>query len=324
MTTILALVIGFVLDAVFGDPRWLPHPVVLMGRAISALEPRLRAAFPSTQRGLRAAGKVLVAILVISTFVLTSAVLWLCGLVSPWLRLAVESWLSYQAIAACELRRQTMAVRAKLLRGDLPAARKAVSMVVGRETARLDEAGVARAAVETVAENASDGVIAPLVFLAVGGAPLGLAYKAVNTMDSMIGYKNERYLDFGRAAALTDDVVNWLPARFAGVCIVAAAPLAGLDGAGALRVWRSDRHKSESPNAAQTESAMAGALGIHLNGDATYFGKVVHKPQLGADTRPIEPDDIRRAARLMYVACALALGVCACARMAVLLALGRM
>ena len=183
---------------------------------------------------------------------------------------------------------------------------------------------MARAAVETVAENASDGVIAPLVFLAVGGAPLGLAYKAVNTMDSMIGYKNERYLDFGRAAALTDDVVNWLPARFAGVCIVAAAPLAGLDGAGALRVWRSDRHKSESPNAAQTESAMAGALGIHLNGDATYFGKVVHKPQLGTDTRPIEPDDIRRAARLMYVACALALVACACARMAVLLALGRM
>ncbi len=324
MTTILALVIGFALDAVLGDPRWLPHPVVLMGRAISALEPRLRAAFPPTQRGLRAAGKVLVAVLVISTFVLTSAVLWLSGFVSPWLRLAVESWLSYQALAACELRRQTMAVRSELLRGDLPAARKAVSMVVGRETAHLDEAGVARAAFETVAENASDGVIAPLVFLAVGGAPLGLAYKAVNTMDSMIGYKNERYLDFGRAAALTDDVVNWLPARFAGVCIVAAAPLAGLDGAGARRVWRSDRHKSESPNAAQTESAMAGALGIHLNGDATYFGRVVHKPQLGVDTRPIEADDIRRAGRLMYVACVLALVVCACARMAVLLALGRM
>lgn len=318
MTTIVALVIGFALDAVLGDPRWLPHPVVAMGRAISWLERHLRAALGEEPARLRLAGRVVVVVLVAGTFLLTCAVLWLCGLVSPWLRLAAESWLSYQALAACELRRQTMAVRAELLRGDLPAARRAVSMVVGRETACLDEAGVTRAAVETVAENASDGVIAPIVYLAIGGAPLGLAYKAVNTMDSMIGYKNDRYIDFGRCAALTDDVVNWLPARFAGLCIVAAAPLAGLDGAGALRVWRRDHTKSESPNAAQTEAAMAGALGIHLNGDATYFGKVVHKPELGEDTRPIEPDDIRRAGRLMYVACALALVVCSLARAGVL------
>ena len=307
----LSVLVGFALDLALGDPRWLPHPVVGMGRTISWLEPRLRRAFPDTPAGRRAAGRVLAAMLPLATLALSAGLIALAWwLVGPWLAFALNCLMCYQALAARELWRQTMAVRTPLLAGDLPAARTAVSMVVGRETARLDEAGVARAAVETVAENASDGVVAPLLFMAIGGGPLALAYKAVNTMDSMVGYKNERYLDFGRAAAHLDDVANWLPSRLAALCAVLAAPLVGLSMREAWRIWRRDRRKHASPNAAQTEAAFAGALGLRLNGDATYFGRVVHKPTLGDATRPIEPDDIRRANRLMLAASGVALAAC--------------
>ena len=307
----LSVLVGFALDLVLGDPRRLPHPVVGMGRTISWLEPRLRRAFPDTPAGRRAAGRVLAATLPLATLVLAAgllaAALWLVG---PWLAFVLNCLMCYQALATRELWRQTMAVRTPLLEGDLPAARAAVSMVVGRETAVLGEAGVARAAVETVAENASDGVVAPLLFMAIGGGPLALAYKAVNTMDSMVGYKNERYLDFGRAAAHLDDVANWLPSRLAALCTVLAAPLVGLPMREAWRVWLRDRRKHASPNAAQTEAAFAGALGLRLNGDATYFGRVVHKPTLGDATRPIEPDDIHRANRLMLALAGVSLVAC--------------
>lgn len=322
MLTVAAVVAGFLLDALLGDPRRIPHPIVAMGNAIAWLEPRLRAAFPDTPSGARRAGMVLVAVLCAGSFGATWCLIAVAGLVHPLLGLAVETWLCYQALAACELRRQSMRVVRELTREGLPAARRAVGMIVGRDTEALDERGVLKAAVETVAENTADGVVGPLVYLIVGGAPLGMLYKAVNTMDSMVGYKNERYLDFGRAAARIDDVLGFVPARLAALCMIAAAPAAGLSAKGAWRIWRRDRFNHASPNSAQTESAMAGALGVELAGSAVYFGKLVEKPTMGDATRPIEREDVRRANRLMVLASALSLVVLGGARIALLAAVG--
>ncbi len=324
MLTVAAVVAGFLLDALLGDPRRIPHPIVAMGNAIAWLEPRLRAAFPDTPSGARRAGMVLVAVLCAGSFGATWCLIAVAGLVHPLLGFAVETWLCYQALAACELRRQSMRVVRELTRGGLPAARRAVGMIVGRDTEALDERGVLKAAVETVAENTADGVVGPLVYLIVGGAPLGMLYKAVNTMDSMVGYKNERYLDFGRAAARVDDVLGFVPARLAALCMIAAAPVAGLSAKGAWRIWRRDRFNHASPNSAQTESAMAGALGVELAGSAVYFGKLVEKPTMGDATRSIEREDVRRANRLMVLASALSLVVLGGARIALVAAAGAM
>lgn len=322
MLTVAAVVASFLLDALLGDPRRIPHPIVAMGNAIAWLEPRLRAAFPDTPSGARRAGMVLVAVLCAGSFGATWCLIAVAGLVHPLFGFAVETWLCYQALAACELRRQSMRVVRELTREGLPAARRAVGMIVGRDTEALDERGVLKAAVETVAENTADGVVGPLVYLIVGGAPLGMLYKAVNTMDSMVGYKNERYLDFGRAAARIDDVLGFVPARLAALCMIAAAPAAGLSAKGAWRIWRRDRFNHASPNSAQTESAMAGALGVELAGSAVYFGKLVEKPTMGDATRPIEREDVRRANRLMVLASALSLVVLGGARIALLAAVG--
>ena len=322
MTHVLAIFFGFLLDLAFGDPRWLAHPVVGMGRTITWAEKRLRAAFPDTPQGRRRAGAVLAAALPLVTFVLSCGVLWLVHLVDWQLRLILETLMCYQALATCELRRQTLVVGQRLEEGDLPAARTAVSMVVGRDTACLDEAGVTRAAVETVAENAADGVIAPLFYMALGGGPLALAYKAVNTMDSMIGYKNDKYLDFGRAAARLDDVCNFVPSRLAALLMVCVCPFLGFDAGGAWRIWRRDWSLSTSPNSGQTEAACAGALGLRLLGDAFYFGKLVHKPAVGDDTRAIEVADIVRANRLMLAASAAMLLLTCAVRWAILMLLG--
>ena len=219
---------------------------------------------------------------------------------SPWLALAVESLLSYQLLATKSLAAESRKVYDALKTGDLDKARYAVSMIVGRDTASLDEAGVARAAVETVAENASDGVIAPLIFLAIGGAPLGMFYKAANTMDSMVGYKNDQYLYFGRAAAKFDDILNLIPARVAGVLMCLGGAAAGYDGKNAWRIFIRDRKNHKSPNSAHTEAACAGALQLRLAGPNYYFGKLVDKPYIGDDQRPIEPLDILRSGRILY------------------------
>ena len=324
MLTVAAVVAGFLLDVLLGDPRRIPHPIVAMGNAIAWLEPRLRAAFPDTPSGARRAGVVLVAVLCAGSFGATWCLIAVAGLVHPLLGFAVETWLCYQALAACELRRQSMRVVRELTRGGLPAARRAVGMIVGRDTEALDERDVLKAAVETVAENTADGVVGPLVYLIVGGAPLGMLYKAVNTMDSMVGYKNERYLDFGRAAARVDDVLGFVPARLAALCMIAAASVAGLSAKGAWRIWRRDRFNHASPNSAQTESAMAGALGVELAGSAVYFGKLVEKPTMGDATRSIEREDVRRANRLMVLASALSLVVLGGARIALVAAVGAM
>ena len=307
---------GFFVDLVVGEPRWLPHPVVGMGHTISWAEPRLRAIFADTPEGRRRAGRVLAVCLPVATLALAEAVLWVAGLAGPVARVAVEALMCFQALATRELWRQTMVVMRLLRAGDLEGARRAVSMVVGRDTASLDAAGVTRAAVETVAENAADGVVAPLFFMAIGGGPAALAYKAVNTMDSMIGYKNERYLDFGRSAARLDDVCNWLPSRLAALAMVVAAPLVGLSAPGAWRIWRRDWSKSTSPNSGQTEAACAGALGVRLLGDALYFGKLVHKPPVGDPGREVEPADIARANRLMVASSALVWGLVLAGRLA--------
>ena len=300
---------GFVLDTLFGDPPWLPHPVVLMGKAISALEKRLRARLPQTPQGELLGGAVVAFTLPVGTFLLTSLVCLGAAKLSPWLGLTVQMFWCGQALAAKGLAQESTNVYRSLIKPDLPAARKAVSRIVGRDTQNLTLEGVTKAAVETVAENASDGVIAPLLYMLLGGAPLALTYKAINTMDSMLGYKNEKYLYFGRAAAKLDDAANYLPSRLAGLLWCAAAALTGNSPKGAWRIWRRDRRSHASPNSAQTESACAGALGVQLAGPAYYFGEYYAKPTIGDPLRPIEPEDIRRANRMMYAESVLALAV---------------
>ena len=219
-------------------------------------------------------------------------------------------------LAVRDLRKESMKVASALNKG-LPDARKALSRIVGRDTENLDEAAVIRAAVETVAENTTDGAVSPLFFL-FGGPAAAMAYKAVNTMDSMIGDKNERYLYFGRAAAKLDDVLNFIPARIAALLWIAAAGLCGEDMKGAWRIWRRDRFKQESPNSAQTESACAGSLQVALAGDAYYFGKLKKKPVIGDPVREITPDDIRRANRMMTVTSGLAMAAGMLLRVSVL------
>lgn len=311
---------GAVLDLIFGDPQWFFHPVRLIGRGISFGERVLRKCFPATPRGEFRAGLVLTVLVTVSSGAVPALLLWAAGLVSLWLKLALAALFSCEILAAKALRTESMKVYAPLTAGDLPAARYWVSRIVGRDTENLDAAGVTRAAVETVAENTSDGVVAPLICLVLGGPALGFFYKAVNTLDSMIGYKNDRYLYFGRFAAKTDDVFNYLPAIFSAWMMIAAAFLGGFDARGALRIYRRDRRRHASPNSARTESVCAGALGLRLAGDASYFGKPVHKPTIGDDLRPIEPEDIPRANRLMLLTSALALLVLAALAVLVLYA----
>ena len=307
MMTVWAVLGGFVLDALFGDPAWLPHPVVYMGKAISKLEKFLRPRLPKTPQGELLGGAIVAFCLPVGTFLLTGLVCWGAARLHPLLGLAVQMFWCGQALAARGLVQESTNVYKELKKPDLPGARKAVSRIVGRDTAELTAEGVTKAAVETVAENASDGVIAPLLYMLIGGAPLALTYKAINTMDSMLGYKNEKYLYFGRVPAKLDDVANYIPSRLAGLLWVAAAAFTHNDAKGAWKIWRRDRRRHASPNSAQTESACAGALGVQLAGPAYYFGQYYPKLTIGDALRPVEPEDILRANRMMYVASSFAL-----------------
>lgn len=304
-----AILLGFLLDLLLADPEWMPHPVVYMGRCITRLERALRRRFPATPQGEQAAGRVLAAVLPLGTLAVTLLVCLAARAVHPLLGLAVETLWCWQALAVRGLAKESRRVYERLAADDLPGARRAVGRIVGRDTQALSEEGVTKAAVETVAENFSDGVAAPLFYMLLGGAPLALCYKAVNTMDSMVGYKNDRYLHFGRAAAKLDDAVNYLPSRLAACLWIAAAALTGQDARGAWRIWRRDRRCHASPNSAQTESACAGALGVQLAGPAWYFGEYYPKPTIGNARRPVEPQDILRANRMLYAASLLALGL---------------
>ena len=302
-----AILIGFGLDLVIGDPHSVPHPVVFIGKLISALEKRLRRIFPKTKRGENIAGGVLwVLVAGISTAV-PAAVLWFCGSLHPALALGVEAVMCGQILCTKSLRDESMKVYNALGTGDIAASRKAVSMIVGRDTAELDAAAVTRAAVETVAENTSDGIVAPMLFLALGGAPLGFFYKAVNTMDSMLGYVEEPYRNIGLVPAKMDDVMNFLPSRISAFLMLAAGAVIGMDLENGWKIFHRDRFNHASPNSAQTESVCAGLMGLRLAGDAYYHGVLHKKKFIGDAVRPIEREDIPRVCRLLYATAILSL-----------------
>ena len=299
---LLAVVaLGFLLDQVLGDPHWLYHPVRLIGAYISFLEKGIRKLFGEGESALLAGGVVLVILVTGTTAVVSGGILYTCGRISPWLRFLASVILCYQLFAVKSLKDESMKVYQKLKENDLPGARYAVSMIVGRDTENLSETGVTKAAVETIAENTSDGVIAPLLFLAIGGPAVGFLYKSINTMDSMVGYKNDKYLYFGRCAAKLDDVVNYIPARISAWLMILASACERMNWKNAEKIYKRDRYCHASPNSAQTEAVMAGALEVQLAGDAVYFGKVVKKPTIGDDIRPVEAEDIKRANHLMYL-----------------------
>lgn len=299
----IAFVCGFVLDLVFGDPHALPHPIRLIGTLIAGLEKKLLKLQMRDEKKEFYKGILLVALVLLSTGAVAALVLVVAYWLHPVAGIVIESVMTYQILATKCLKDESMKVYQCLNEQGLEAGRVAVSMIVGRDTNVLDETGVVKAAVETVAENTSDGVTAPMLYTALGGPVLGFVYKAVNTMDSMVGYKNDKYLYFGRAAAKLDDVVNFIPARISAYLMIAAAYIRGkaFDGKQAYRIYKRDRRNHASPNSAQTESVCAGALGIQLAGDASYFGKVVKKPYIGDAHRAVEREDIVRVNRLMYV-----------------------
>ncbi|MCD7884267.1 MAG: adenosylcobinamide-phosphate synthase CbiB [Lachnospiraceae bacterium] len=319
--SLIAVLAGFILDLIFGDPSTPLHPICLIGNLISRLEKWIRGngdagepdrikenqEIQARERRELAGGTGMAALVIVISTGIPAALLAVCYHIQFWLGAAVEAVLCFFLFAVKSLKKESMNVKHALEADGLEAGRKMVARIVGRDTQALSETGVVKAAVETVAENFSDGVFAPMLYMMIGGGTLGFFYKSINTMDSMVGYKNDRYLYFGRFAAKLDDVVNYIPARIAALILIVSAPLSGLDGKNAWRIWRRDRRNHASPNSAQTESAAAGALHVRLAGDAYYFGKLYKKPFIGDDDRPIEKEDIARVNRLMVTASVLSL-----------------
>ena len=295
---IIAFLIGYILDLIVGDPMNFPHPIRLIGTLIGKLDKAL-----NKRRARMLEGVLLCIIVVLTTAFATTLVIVVSYKIHVALGIAVEAILTCYILAARSLQVESMKVYHKLKSGTLEEARYAVSMIVGRDTDVLDQEGVTKAAVETVAENSSDGVIAPMLYTALGGPILGFIYKAVNTMDSMVGYHNEKYEYFGKAAARLDDLFNYIPSRLSAVFMILASYICGKDYSGreAVRIYKRDRNVTKSPNAGQTESVCAGALGIRLAGNAYYFGRLVEKPYIGDEGRSIEAEDIKRSCKLMYV-----------------------
>lgn len=306
---IFAFIAGFVLDLLIGDPHFIPHPVRLIGSLISFLDKRLNCddGYNISEKKLNLIkykrGMLLVFTVIFATFAISVIIIVAAYSINLYAGVIAEAVMTWQILATKCLRVESMRVYDALRTDGVDAGRRAVSMIVGRDTSVLDAAGVTRAAVETIAENTSDGVIAPMLYTAIGGSVLGFVYKAVNTMDSMLGYKNDKYMYFGRFAARLDDVVNFIPARISAYLMIAAAFIGGrqFDGKNAYRIFKRDRFNHASPNSAQTESVCAGALRVQLAGDAVYFGKLVKKKYIGDGLREIEYEDIKRANRLMYI-----------------------
>lgn len=306
---IFAFIAGFVLDLLIGDPHFIPHPVRLIGSLISFCDKRLNcdAGYNISEKKLNLIkykrGMLLAFTVIFATFAISVIIIVAAYSINLYAGVIAEAVMTWQILATKCLRVESMRVYDALRTDGVDAGRRAVSMIVGRDTSVLDAAGVTRAAVETIAENTSDGVIAPMLYTAIGGPVLGFVYKAVNTMDSMLGYKNDKYMYFGRFAARLDDVVNFIPARISAYLMIAAAFIGGrqFDGKNAYRIFKRDRFNHASPNSAQTESVCAGALRVQLAGDAVYFGKLVKKKYIGDGLREIEYEDIKRANRLMYI-----------------------
>ena len=307
MWSVYALFIGFIIDLIVGDPHSIPHPVIFIGKLISAIEKVVRKIFPKTVRGENVAGGVLWLLVVVISTAVPALLLWLCYGLNTWLGLALESIMCWQILATKSLKDESMKVYAALKTGNIEKSRYAVSMIVGRDTENLDDKAVARAAVETVAENTSDGIVAPLIFLAIGGAPLGFFYKAVNTMDSMLGYVEMPYKNIGLVPAKMDDVMNFIPSRLSALIMLFAGWLLKLNVKNGWKIFQRDRFNHASPNSAQTESVCAGLLGLRLAGDAWYHGELHKKKYIGDALREIEYEDIQSACRLLYVTAVLSL-----------------
>lgn len=301
MMTLSAIVAGFILDLLFGDPRWLPHPICLIGNLIGFLEKRLRRIFSFSNIALLFGGFVMVVIVLSLSYLIPYFILQEAEKISIWLAFALETLMFYQIFATKCLKDESMKVYEALKNSDINDARLKLSWIVGRDTKNLTEDEITKGAVETVAENTADGIIAPMFYMFIGGAPLAFLYKGINTMDSMVGYKNDKYLYFGRCAAKLDDLANLIPARITGIAMILAAYLLSLDAKQAWKTFCRDRYNHLSPNSAMTESVAAGALNIQLGGGHFYFGKWVHKDTIGDDIRPVQPDDIITVNNLLYM-----------------------
>ena len=306
--------LGFALDALLGDPKWFPHPVCAVGKLISCMEKLLRRLFPPRKGAMVFAGVVLWIVVCGVSFALPFLVLRFLSRINFWLGFAANSILCWLIFARKSLSEAGQHVY-RAVKESVEEGRKAVAWYVGRDTAELTEEGVIKAAVETIAENLTDGVVSPLIYMLIGGAPLGMLYKAVNTLDSMVGYHNEKYEYLGKFSAKMDDIFNFIPARLSALCIIAGAGMLRLDNRSALRIYRRDRNLHKSPNAGQTESACAGALHIQLGGDASYFGKTVRKAAFGDPLRRVNRTDILATIDLMNAASVLALALCCAVRL---------
>lgn len=307
MMTLGAIVAGFILDLIFGDPHWLPHPICLIGNLIGFLEKNLRRLLAPGKTALLFGGALMVVIVLSLSYAVPYAVLMLAEQVSPWLRFALETVMFYQIFATKCLRDESMKVYTALHNNDLGDARVKLSWIVGRDTNELTAEEVTKGAVETVAENTADGIIAPMFYMFIGGAPLAFLYKGINTMDSMVGYKNDKFLYFGRCAAKLDDVANFIPARITGILMILASYFLNMNAAGAWKIFWRDRYNHLSPNSAMTESVTAGALNIQLGGDHYYFGKLVHKDTIGDNIRPVVAEDIVAVNNLLYMTAVISL-----------------
>lgn len=320
MKLIYAMILGFAIDLLVGDPHGLIHPVQIIGWFITKIKNGMQHMIygcsyqevkeknlPRKEKAELLSGYLLTTVIVLGTFAVVYGILFLAGKIHPYLAFALETFFIYQILATKSLKKESVKVYYKLKEGDLAGARVEISYLVGRDTMELDESEVAKADVETIAENTADGIIAPLFFIALGGAPLGFAYKAVNTLDSMVAYRNEELIHIGHASAHLDDICNFIPARIAAVLMILASAILRFDTKGAIRIFKRDRFNHLSPNSAQTEAVAAGALNIQLGGTHLYFGKPVVKPTIGDDIRPVEYEDIKRTNQMLYVSATLML-----------------
>ena len=300
MLTLLAVICGFALDFIFGDPHGLPHPIILIGNLIGFLEKKSRQLFEGDNSLMLFSGFILVLIVLILTFGIPYIILYFAQKINPWLAFILQVFMFYQIFATRCLKDESLEVYKPLVAGDLPMARKRLSWIVGRDTEKLTEEEVTKATVETIAENTADGTIAPMLYMFIGRAPLAFLYKGINTMDSMIGYKNEKYLYIGRCAAKLDDIANFIPSRLAAGFMIVATYLLHLDYSSAWRIFKRDRYNHLSPNSAQTESVVAGALGVQLGGGHFYFNEFVPKQTIGDNSRAIIPRDIIVTNKILY------------------------
>ena len=298
---------AYIVDIIVGDPRWFPHPVVIIGKAVRSLEGKIRR---TSLIGRKKGGIILCFAVVIPVYFITWGIVEGCLFINSLFGMIVIVLLAFFTLATRSLYDESKVVLTALNRGNIEEARKNLSMIVGRDTENLDEQGICRAVIETVSENLSDGIVAPMFYLALGGVPLAMAYKAVNTLDSMVGYKNERYADIGWFSAKMDDIANWIPARLTGFIIVAVSFILRLNSRDSWKIMRRDGRNHSSPNSGISEAAVAGSLGIQLGGENRYFGEIVRKPTIGDAAKKIDRSDVKKAWVIMFFSSFLMAAVC--------------